>query len=211
MSGRDRRPTTEPVDGVYEIDLEGESADDALREANEAAESVERKPGGSAASAGGAAPPDRGELDAMREKYLRALADFDNYRKRIERERAETARSAVAEPLRGFLGVVDNLDRALRAGGSLDDLKSGVEMILRQTEDLLKRYGVEEIDAVGQPFDPAIHEAVIRCEDPGAEEQTVSEQFQKGYRYHGRLLRPAMVKVAVPKEGDGAGDDEGDD
>jgi molecular chaperone GrpE len=208
--GRNRRPTTEPVDGVYEIDLEGESAEDALRAAREAVESSVAT-GPSGARSGEDAPPDGGELDAMREKYLRALADFDNYRKRIERERGETARSAVAEPLRGFLGVVDNLDRALRAGGSLDDLKSGVEMILRQTEDLLKRYGVEEIDAVGQPFDPAIHEAVIRYEDPEAEEQTVSEQFQKGYRYHGRLLRPAMVKVAVPKEGDGAGDDEGDD
>jgi molecular chaperone GrpE len=202
---RDRGRTPEPVDGVYEIDLEGESAEDALREAQEAAESSGLEPGQSAAP--GAGEPPASELAAMREKYLRALADFDNYRKRVERERADTARSAVAEPLRGFLGVVDNLDRALRAGGSLADLRSGVEMIRRQTDDLLKQYGVEAVEAVGQPFDPAIHEAVIRVEDPEVDEQTVSEEFQKGYRHHGRLLRPAMVKVAVPKEGGGAADD----
>jgi molecular chaperone GrpE len=144
----------------------------------------------------------------MREKYLRALADFDNYRKRVERERAETARSAVAEPLRGFLGVVDNLDRALNAGGSSSDLKAGVQMILRQTEELLKRFGVEPVSALGEPFDPAVHEAVVRFEDPTVDQPMVSEEFQKGYRYHGRLLRPAMVKVAVPAESGGSRDDD---
>jgi molecular chaperone GrpE len=107
----------------------------------------------------------------------------------------------MAEPLRAFLGVIDNLDRALRSGGTLEDLRSGVEMILRQTGDLLRRFGVEEVETVGQAFDPAVHEAVIRVEDPTVSEQTVSEEFQKGYRYQGRLLRPAMVKVAVPNGG----------
>jgi molecular chaperone GrpE len=203
--GRDRRTTGEPVDDVYEIDLEDESPEDALRDAVEAAEAGDQP----AAGAVEARPPgDAGELAAVREKYLRALADFDNYRKRVERERAETARSAAAEPLRGFLGVVDNLDRALNAGGSSSDLKAGVGMILRQTEDLLKRFGVEPVPALGEPFDPAVHEAVVRFEDPGVDQPTVSEEFQKGYRYHGRLLRPAMVKVAVPAEsGSGDGDD----
>jgi molecular chaperone GrpE len=204
--GRDRRPTPEPVDGVYELDLEGESPEDALREAAEAAEAASRGGSGVATAPGGDAPPDQPELAAMREKYLRALADFDNYRKRVERERAETGRAALIEPLRGFLSVVDNLDRALRAGGSLEDLKSGVEMILKQTGDLLRRLGVEEVEAVGRPFDPAVHEAVVRLEDPAVDEQTVSEEFQKGYRYHGRLLRPAMVKVAVPSEGGADGE-----
>jgi molecular chaperone GrpE len=79
-------------------------------------------------------------------------------------------------------------------------------MILRQTEDLLKRFGVEPVAALGEPFDPAVHEAVVRFEDAGVEEPTVSEEFQRGYRYHGRLLRPAMVKVAVPVEGEGSRD-----
>jgi len=205
MSGRRRRPETEePVDGVYELDLEGDSAEEALRDAVEAVESPPEPGDAGEAQPGsgqrGDEPSGGGELEAMREKYLRALADFDNYRKRVERERAESGRAALADPLRQFLGVVDNLDRALRSGGSFDDLKSGVEMILRQSADLLRRYGVEEVKAVGEPFDPAVHEAVLRYEDPNVEHQTVSEEFQKGYRYHGRLLRPAMVKVAVPAE-----------
>jgi molecular chaperone GrpE len=205
--GRDRHPTAEPEDGVYELDLEGESPEDALREAAAAAEAASLGGSDAAVAAGGGdAPPDRDELAAMREKYLRALADFDNYRKRIERERGEAARTAMIEPLRGFLGVVDNLDRALRAGGSLDDLKAGVEMILRQTGDLLRRLGVEEVEALGRPFDPSVHEAVVRYEDSAVDEQTVSEEFQKGYLYQGRLLRPAMVKVAVPSEGGANGE-----
>jgi molecular chaperone GrpE len=202
-TGRDRRPETDPVDGVYELDLEDESPEDALRDAVEAADAA----GSTAATEGDArgAGDDAGALQAMREKYLRALADYDNYRKRVERERAETSRSATAEPLRAFLGVVDNLTRALGAGGSADDLRAGVQMILRQTEDLLKRFGVEAVPAVGEPFDPALHEAVVRFEDPGIDQPTVTEEFQRGYRYHGRLLRPAMVKVAVPPEGSGHG------
>lgn len=211
MSGRrDRRTTTDEVDEVYELDLENESAEEALRDAVEAVDRTEGA--GPPPSVPEDAPEAAGaELDAMREKYLRALADYDNYRKRVERERGETARAALVEPLRAFLGVVDNLDRALSSGGTFDDLKSGVEMILRQTADVLRRFGVEEIPALGEPFDPAIHEAVIRYEDPEVAEQRVSEEFQKGYRYQGRLLRPAMVKVAVPVEGSRlTGDDEGD-
>jgi molecular chaperone GrpE len=200
---RDRHPTSDPVDGVYEIDLEDESPEDALREAVEAAEGGAST--GTAEGAQGPPPGDGGELQAMREKYLRALADYDNYRKRVERERAETSRTAVAEPLRAFLAVVDNLSRALTSGGSSEDLKAGVQMILRQTEDLLKRFGVEPVSAVGEAFDPSLHEAVVRYEDPAVDQATVTEEFQKGYRHHGRLLRPAMVKVAVPPDGSSTG------
>ena len=204
--GRDRHGTSDPVDGVYEIDLEDESPEQVLREAEDAARG--ERSGGESAQGEGA------DFLAMREKYLRALADFDNYRKRVERERAETSKTALAEPLRAFLGVVDNLDRALGAGGSSNDLRAGVQMILKQSEDLLKRFGVEAVPALGEAFDPAVHEAVVRLEDPGASEPRVSEEFQRGYRYNGRLLRPAMVKVAVPVEGHGGGsgggrDDEG--
>jgi molecular chaperone GrpE len=83
-------------------------------------------------------------------------------------------------------------------------------MILRQTEDLLRRFGVEQVPALGEPFDPAVHEAVVRYEDPTVAQPTVGEEFQKGYRYHGRLLRPAMVKVAVPVESGSESADEGD-
>jgi len=213
MSARRDRPTTEPVDGVYEIDLDDSSTEDALREAVEAANAADARdaqPGGGGTAAADSPPGDGDALQAMREKYLRTLADFDNYRKRVERERAESSRTALAEPLRAFLSVVDNLDRALSSGGSQGDLKAGVQMILKQTEDLLRRFGVEPVPALGEPFDPAVHEAVVRYEDPEATEATVSEEFQKGYRYHGRLLRPAMVKVAVPSDGDGPNGDRDD-
>ncbi len=111
------------------------------------------------------------------------------------------------EPVRDFLTVVDNLERALSAQGSSDDLKRGVEMTLRQFQDQLRRYGVTEIAAKGEAFDPGVHEAVMRQEDPTVSRPTVVEEFQRGYRMHDRLLRPAMVKVGVPAEkGPGAGD-----
>jgi molecular chaperone GrpE len=100
--------------------------------------------------------------------------------------------------LRDFLAIQDNLDLALTAGGSPDDVRRGVEMISRQLRDLLRRYGVEEVAAQGERFDPAIHEAVSRGEDPHVLEPTVSEVMRRGYRVHERLLRPAMVKVVVP-------------
>ena len=115
---------------------------------------------------------------------LRTLADFDNYRKRAEKERAEMRRHAAAETVRDFLEVVDNLERALSAGGSAggsaDDLRTGIEMILRQVEDLLRRHGVERVAAEGEAFDPAIHEAVSRQEDPAVSEPRVVHVMQTG-------------------------------
>ena len=142
----------------------------------------------------------RRELADLKDRSMRTLADFDNFRKRSERERRESLRYASAELLREMLEVSDNLERALAAGGSAEDLKTGVEMTLRQLQDVLRRHGAEEVPAVGEPFDPALHEAVSRQEDPDAEEPRVVEQFQRGYRLHERLLRPARVVVAVPPE-----------
>src|SRR5262245_66427295 len=93
---------------------------------------------------------------------MRTLADFDNFRKRSERERQDLKKYALTEPFRDFLGIVDNLGLALSAAGGADDLKRGVEMIHRQMLDLLRRHGVHEVSALGQPFDPAVHEAVAR-------------------------------------------------
>jgi molecular chaperone GrpE len=138
------------------------------------------------------------EIADLRDRSIRTLADFDNFRKRAEREREEQRRYALSEVLRDFLAIQDNLDLALTAGGSPDDVRRGVEMISRQLRDLLRRYGVEEVAAQGERFDPAIHEAVSRGEDPHVLEPTVSEVMRRGYRVHERLLRPAMVKVVVP-------------
>jgi molecular chaperone GrpE len=142
----------------------------------------------------------RREIADLRDRSVRTLADFDNYRKRSERERRDAVRYAAAAPLGDLLEVVDNLERALAAGGAADDLKLGVEMTLRQLEEVLRRHGVESVPASGVRFDPAHHEAVSRLEDPDVEAPTVVEELQRGYRLHDRLLRPARVVVAVPPD-----------
>lgn len=142
----------------------------------------------------------RREIADLRDRSVRTLADFDNYRKRSERERRDAVRYASSAPLGDLLEVVDNLERALAAGGSAEDLKLGVEMTLRQLEEVLRRHGVESVPAAGQRFDPAHHEAVSRLVDPEVEAPTVVEELQRGYRLHDRLLRPARVVVAVPED-----------
>jgi molecular chaperone GrpE len=142
----------------------------------------------------------RREIADLRDRSVRTLADFDNYRKRSERERRDAVRYAASAPLGDLLEVLDNLERALAAGGSADDLKLGVEMTLRQLEDVLRRHGIEGVPAAGQRFDPAHHEAVSRLVDPDVEAPTVVEELQRGYRLHDRLLRPARVVVAVPED-----------
>lgn len=145
------------------------------------------------------------ELADLRDRSMRTLADFDNYRKRAERERQEAKRFAVMEPLRDLLDVVDNLERAVEASGSVEDLRQGVDMILRQLDDMLKRHGVTAVEAEGQPFDPAVHEAVARRESDQVDEPMVDAEYQKGYLLHDRLLRPARVVVAVPADEPAAG------
>lgn len=140
------------------------------------------------------------DLEVSRERLLRSVAEFENYKKRHERERGDFRRLVAAEILRDYLTVVDNLGLAVAAQGSLDDLKSGVKLILQQMSKLLDRFGVKEIVAEGKPFDPSHHEAIARFEDPSVSEPVVAEELQRGYTIDGRLLRPAMVRVAVPAE-----------
>ncbi len=146
------------------------------------------------------------QLAAERERMLRLRADFDNYRKRTERDRAEIERYALADMLRELLPVVDNLERALSVQGSQGapgeggDFRRGVEMIVRQFQELLKRYGLLPIPALGERFDPAVHEAVFQEESDGVLAPTVAAELQRGYRLNDRLLRPSLVKVAVPRE-----------
>ena len=155
----------------------------------------------------------RQEIAELRDRSVRTLADFDNYRKRAERERQDARRFAAAAPLGDLLEVLDNLRLALDAGGSADDMKQGVELIRRQFEEILRRHGVREIAAVGAAFDPDLHEAVARDEDPAVKTATVSAELRRGYQLHDRLLRPAMVRVAVPPIGGSAArhDDDGGD
>ena len=187
-----------------------EDLDAAMREAVAAVEEVERKRAGkrsSPAADSGAQGEDsedselerlRQEVTSLKDISMRTLADFDNYRKRVERERADQKRYALSEPLREFLPVVDNLERALAADARLEDLRVGLEMVHRQMHELLARFGARPVMAVGEPFNPNVHEAVSRVEDPEVGVPTVRDEMQKGYMLHERLLRPAMVTVAMP-------------
>jgi len=194
-----------------DLDAQNDDLEAAMRDAVAAVEEVESgkdpEPMSAAANAASNEPSGeeevaklRREIADLRDRSMRTLADFDNFRKRSERERQEARKYALAEPMREFLGIVDNLDLALSAAGGADDLKRGVEMIHRQMLDLLRRHGVKEVSALNQPFDPALHEAVSREEDPSVTTPTVTGEMRRGYFIHDRLLRPAMVKVSVPAE-----------
>ncbi len=138
------------------------------------------------------------EKEELRNRLMRTLADFDNYRKRSEKEKEAQKRYAVSDTLKDFLPVADNLERALASAGSVDELKKGVDMILRQLGETMKRWGVVPVKAVGEPFDPAVHEAVAREDSSEIDVPTVTGELQRGYMIHDRLLRPAMVSVAMP-------------
>src|SRR3979411_815349 len=138
------------------------------------------------------------ERDEFKDRWLRKSAEFDNYRKRIERERREQADQAIVDLLQDVLPVVDDFDRALTsdAGEGSAAYRKGVELIHGKLHDLLRRYGVTPIQALGADFDPNVHQAVIQEVNPEHREGEVIGELQKGYMIKDRLLRPAMVKVA---------------
>ena len=140
----------------------------------------------------------RREKDALQDRLLRTAAEFDNYRKRVERDRREQAEALTADALSDLLPIVDDLERALKApsGGDVDAFRKGVELIHRQMTELLRKRGVKTIDAVGADFDPRYHQAVVQESSPDHREGEVMEEFARGYMLGDRLLRPAMVKVA---------------
>ena len=141
--------------------------------------------------------PLRAELEETRDLLRRKQAEFDNYRKRVEREQKEFTAYATSELVLEILPVLDNLERALDSSpaGSEDQIRQGVEIIYRQFHDTLKKAGLREVDALGEDFDPHVHEAVARVDSPDHREGEVVEVLQKGYFLKDRLLRPAMVKV----------------
>jgi molecular chaperone GrpE len=137
------------------------------------------------------------ERDDFKDKFLRKSAEFDNYRKRIERERREQGDQAVVDLLQELLPVVDDFDRALTVSGDEGGAyRKGVELIHAKLHDMLRRQGVKAMDVIGADFDPNVHMAVMHEESPEHREGEVIGELQKGYMLHDRLLRPAMVKVA---------------
>ena len=148
------------------------------------------------------APPDVADLqrerDDFRDRWMRKSAEFDNYRKRIERERREQADQAVVDLLQELLLVVDDFDRALTvdAGDGDPAYRKGVELIHGKLHDILRKHGVRPFDALGADFDPNVHQAVVHESSPDHREGEVIGELRKGYTINERLLRPAMVKVA---------------
>jgi molecular chaperone GrpE len=139
----------------------------------------------------------RGERDSLQDRLLRTAAEFDNYRKRMDRERRELSDYISADVLAEFLPIVDNFERALQAPGATDEaFRKGIELIHKQLLDSLRKRGVTPIAALGTDFDPNVHQAVIHEQSADHRDGEVMQELQRGYRLGERLLRPAMVKVA---------------
>lgn len=141
----------------------------------------------------------RREKDALHDRLLRSAAEFDNYRKRVDRERREQADSAAAALLADLLPVLDDLERALQAPatGEAEAYRKGVELIHKQMLELLRKRGVKPIDVVGVDFDPRFHESVAQESNPAFREGQIIAELRRGYMLGERLLRAAMVKVAT--------------
>ena len=139
------------------------------------------------------------DLEELRQSMLRSQADFANYRKRIEKERFEDSKRATARVIEGLIPIIDGFEHALAAHreAEYENYRKGFELIYKQLLDNVTKLGAERIDPVGKPFDPHLHQAVDREETSEHKDGTILQVFQPGYVFHGRVLRPAMVRVAV--------------
>jgi molecular chaperone GrpE len=193
-----------------------EELERALREATEAVEarSAARSRGETATGAGpsdGSAPdPEalQAELAETRDRWIRLNADFENFRRRTLKEREEAHQFGHQVLAKDLLPAVDNLERAIDAArksgvGDLESLLQGLELVQRDLESVLAKHGVTEVEALGQPFDPSMHEALAQLPDDSVPANTVVKVFQRGYRMRDRLLRPAQVVVSKSGDADG--------
>ncbi len=137
------------------------------------------------------------ERDELKEILVRRQAEFDNFRKRTERERADYMQFAGMDVVRDMLPVLDDFDRALKVECGSPDYAKGVEMIYNRTFDILKKMGLDPIESVGKAFDPHLHQAIDRFETSDSPDGTVLSEYQRGYNFKGKLLRPSMVRVSV--------------
>ncbi len=137
-----------------------------------------------------------GDLQEKKDRLLRLQADFDNFRRRSAKEREEISAIVTQNFCKDMLPLLDNFERAMAAETKdVEAFQKGVEMIFTQFQEVLKKNGLEQIEAVGQKFDPNFHQAVMRVEDPEKEDDTVAQELQKGYMVKGRVIRPSMVQV----------------
>jgi len=219
-----------PIKGAFQADIPADAVEEALRsveriqsgaapgQPDEAAElTVEADAG-----AGGESERERSlaaqlelsmqkgretleKLKEEHDRYLRAAAELENYRKRAQKERDEVLRYGNEKLLKDLFPVMDNLDRALAAAPPDDPMVKGVAMVRSSLEQVLARYGVTSFSAMGQPFDPTKHEALLQVATAEAAPGTVVMEHARGFLLHERLARPAMVGVAKPPEGDRGG------
>ncbi len=145
------------------------------------------------------------ENEELKDKLVRLMADFDNYKKRATKEKSDVIQFGNEGLLKDLLPIIDNIERLLTYSygeGNWKSFQEGIELLLTEVSRTLAKYGVEPIEALGKPFDPNLHQAMQRAETDEAEADTVVEVYQKGYLYRGRLLRPALVVVAVSPSGE---------
>ncbi|MGC2745480.1 MAG: nucleotide exchange factor GrpE [Candidatus Angelobacter sp.] len=172
-------PAADPADGFDEKSVAG------------------NEPQTSVATAGGELEKLRSERNELFDRLARLQAEFDNYRKRAAKENAEYRDYAVSDAARSLLPVIDSFTLALKNSAARpEDLRKGVELIFKQLQDVLQKLNIERVPAQGEPFDPRVHDAIEMVETNDAPDHHVLEELQPGYRIKGRLLRPAMVRVA---------------
>ena len=140
----------------------------------------------------------RVERDELRDLLLRRQAEFDNFRKRTERDRVEQSQYASMDVVGELVPILDDFERALSADSASPEYAKGIQMIYQRMAETLKKTGLEPIESTGKPFDPHLHQAIERVETSDAPENTVIGEFQRGYNFKGKLLRASMVRVAAP-------------
>jgi molecular chaperone GrpE len=139
----------------------------------------------------------KAERDEIRDLLLRRQAEFENFRKRTEKERSDYVQYAAMDMVRDLLPILDDFERALKIEGAGPEYARGIEMIYNRMYETLKKMGLEPIASDGKTFDPNLHQAVERVETKDSPDGTILSEFQRGYLFKGKLLRPTMVKVAV--------------
>ncbi len=136
------------------------------------------------------------ELDETMDRLKRVMAEFENYKKRNTKERENLYNSLIADIVASFLPVMDNLEKATQTETKDENMKQGIELVVKQIKDIFTKFGVETIETVGTPFDPEVHEAVSMVQDETLGEKIVKEEFRKGYKIGTKVIRHAMVIVA---------------
>ena len=191
----DKKPGADATDDdAYVIEDTNDTVADIEQEMELAAQQAA---GVTASTSGQGSEAMEAENHSLRDRYMRTLADFENFRKRSEREKTDFFRYALAGTIKDLLPILDNFDRALEHASEGDEFHKGVSLIYKQLFDVLQKHGLKPIEESGVRFDPNLHEAVVREEDTSVPSHTVVGILQKGYFLDDRLLRPALVKVAV--------------